>query len=97
MSTCTLLSIQARTIRLRGGRFNEEGRVEVKVPGRAGWSAVCGDTWGILEGMVVCKQLGYGYAKLTTSVRLKVKDPPHIDKGQNANKVKVAFAMSNIR
>ncbi|XP_064600657.1 lysyl oxidase homolog 4-like isoform X2 [Liolophura sinensis] len=58
---------EGRTIRLNGGRFKQEGRVEVKVPGRLGWSAVCGDTWGILEGMVTCKQLGYGYAKVTTS------------------------------
>lgn len=50
-------------LRLQGGRTDIEGRVEVKFPGSDRWGLVCGDGWSLLEGMVVCRQLGYGYAQ----------------------------------
>ncbi|XP_013379008.1 lysyl oxidase homolog 3B [Lingula anatina] len=47
-------------VRLKGGRHRKEGRVEVRVDGK--WKTVCGTYWSLLEAMVVCRQLGYGYA-----------------------------------
>lgn len=44
-----------------GGSNAREGRVQVSRDGK--WGSVCGETWGIIEAMVVCRQLGLGYAK----------------------------------
>ncbi|XP_071947977.1 lysyl oxidase homolog 3-like [Antedon mediterranea] len=50
-----------KDVRIAGGRWGSEGRVEVKVDNT--WGYVCGDSWNMLDALVVCRQLGLGYAR----------------------------------
>ena len=49
-------------VRLQGGS-RVQGRVEMKVSGSGRWGTICADTWTLGAGMVVCRQLGLGFAK----------------------------------
>ncbi|XP_071806775.1 uncharacterized protein [Asterias amurensis] len=44
-------------VRLGGGRYPSEGRVEVFYGGQ--WTTVCGSSWDLNDAHVVCKQLNY--------------------------------------
>lgn len=54
-----------------GGRSNKEGYVKVVLTNGAS-GTICSDSWGMKEGMVVCRELGqqYTYAERATKVRL---------------------------
>ena len=49
-------------IRLVGSASVYEGRVEVCH--NKTWGTVCDDGWGINEGIVTCRQLGYKYERM---------------------------------
>lgn len=49
-------------LRLKGGRIQKEGRVEIKFDDDGNWESICGDGWSLLEAMVVCRSLSLGYA-----------------------------------
>ena len=54
------IKLSVEQVRLAGGSRNYLGRVEVKINGE--WGMICGDRWTMKNTMVVCRELGLGYA-----------------------------------
>ena len=46
-------------IRLQGGNYSNQGRVEVYCNGQ--WGTICDNGFGSTDAQTICKQLGYNY------------------------------------
>ena len=56
----------AGELRLVGGNFINEGRVEICIGGA--WGTLCEDSWDNTDVAVVCRQLGYHTQGLNHSI-----------------------------
>ena len=52
-----IYTLASSKIRLQGGSFAGEGRVEVYRDGA--WNSICGISWDLSDASVICRELGY--------------------------------------
>ncbi|KOB73787.1 Uncharacterized protein OBRU01_10150, partial [Operophtera brumata] len=57
----SVLDVRSTSLRLAGGRNNQEGRVEIFHNGI--WGSVCADGWTLYEASAVCRHLALGFAE----------------------------------
>lgn len=55
-----VLDVGSSSLRLVGGRYNYEGRVEIYHNGT--WGGICPDGWTLYEASTVCRHLALGFA-----------------------------------
>ncbi|KAK6185368.1 hypothetical protein SNE40_007618 [Patella caerulea] len=55
-------------LRIQGGRYFWEGRLEVNKGDGGGWGAICGEKWSIREAMVACRELNLDHGKQALQV-----------------------------
>jgi len=58
--------MQYGSLRLTGGTSNSMGRLEVNLDGT--WGSVCSRDFGMLDGHVACRQLGFKGVRNLTDV-----------------------------
>ncbi|BFY99027.1 hypothetical protein BsWGS_02067 [Bradybaena similaris] len=90
-------NVQKLEIRLRGGRYDWEGHLQIRV-NEGTWGTVCSDQWTLTEAMVACNQLkDYGKAKqaLLTSYFGGMDMPKSVYKIQCVGR-ELTFASCNI-
>lgn len=61
-NSCLVDNCVEGSVRLVGSQSNNEGRLEICF--NREWGNVCDNTFGIYDGLVVCKQLGYTNGEL---------------------------------
>ncbi len=62
-----LCCVQGLQIRMVGGRYDWEGRLEV-MDDHNEWGVICGKNWTLREAIVACRELGQDYGKQALQV-----------------------------
>ncbi|XP_026323028.1 lysyl oxidase homolog 2 [Hyposmocoma kahamanoa] len=63
-----VLDLNTASLRLVGGRNNNEGRVEIYHNGS--WGSICPESWTLYEAAAVCRHLALEYAELASQTNL---------------------------
>lgn len=71
---CFTVDCAEGDLRLVGGEFEYEGRVEVCLAGV--WGTVCDDIWNSQNAMVVCNQLGFNYSGESPHICISILNAP---------------------
>ena len=61
-------------VRLKGGRNEKEGMIEIKLHEGAKWRPVCGSEWNLVPATLICKSLDLGFAQFAISGSFRTHD-----------------------